>query len=190
MYQLIEVDQNTPAWLDWRKNGIGASDAPAVLGVSPYTKPQNLWAIKVGMDVDKPVNKYIMDKGHDFETRIRAKYEFESEGNWPSVCMQSVEFPYLRASLDGWNGKNIIEIKMVGAKMFASDDIPPHHYAQFQHQMMVSDAEDMTEIYGLIDEFNELKDKKRLVVRDEKFIDAMFHKEVEFWKMVTDKEWR
>jgi predicted phage-related endonuclease len=79
---------------------------------------------------------------------------------------------------------------MVGAKMFASDDIPPHHYAQFQHQMMVSDAEDMTEIYGLIDEFNELKDKKRLVVRDEKFIDAMFHKEVEFWKMVTDKEWR
>jgi hypothetical protein len=56
--------------------------------------------------------------------------------------------------------------------------------------MMVSDAEDMTEIYGLIDEFNELKDKKRLVVRDEKFIDAMFHKEVEFWKMVTDKEWR
>jgi predicted phage-related endonuclease len=45
--QLVST-QNMPrdAWLDIRKQGIGASDAAAAVGVSPYQSPLELWMIK------------------------------------------------------------------------------------------------------------------------------------------------
>lgn len=37
------------AWLAGRRNGIGASDAPAVLGISPFKSRGDLWAEKTGL---------------------------------------------------------------------------------------------------------------------------------------------
>ena len=41
-------------WLDVRKQGIGASDAAAAVGVSPYQSPLELWLVKTGRDGDMP----------------------------------------------------------------------------------------------------------------------------------------
>ncbi|WP_197477384.1 YqaJ viral recombinase family protein, partial [Alcanivorax sp. HI0044] len=37
-------------WLKIRKQGIGASDAAAAVGISPYQSPLELWMIKTGRD--------------------------------------------------------------------------------------------------------------------------------------------
>lgn len=42
------------AWLDVRKQGIGASDAAAAIGISPYQSPLELWMIKTGRDGEMP----------------------------------------------------------------------------------------------------------------------------------------
>ena len=40
-------------WLEWRRTGIGASDVPALLGLSAWTTPWALWADKIGLlDLD------------------------------------------------------------------------------------------------------------------------------------------
>ena len=47
-------DMSREAWLDVRKQGIGASDAAAAVGISPYQSPLELWMIKTGRDGDMP----------------------------------------------------------------------------------------------------------------------------------------
>lgn len=42
------------AWLEWRRHGIGASDAAALVGLSKYHSPWSLWANKVGLLPDRP----------------------------------------------------------------------------------------------------------------------------------------
>ena len=41
---------NREDWLKIRKQGIGASDAAAAVGISPYQSPLELWMIKTGRD--------------------------------------------------------------------------------------------------------------------------------------------
>ena len=41
---------NREQWLKVRKQGIGASDAAAAVGLNPYQSPLELWMIKTGRD--------------------------------------------------------------------------------------------------------------------------------------------
>ena len=44
----VDLNQRSPEWLQWRSQGITASDIPIILGLSPYKTPWQLWAEKVG----------------------------------------------------------------------------------------------------------------------------------------------
>lgn len=46
---LVELSQGTPEWHEWRKNGIGGSDATVVEGISPYRTPRQLFYEKKGL---------------------------------------------------------------------------------------------------------------------------------------------
>ena len=46
---------NRTEWLKERNNGIGASDAAAILGLSPYMSNQRLWEIKTGRFVPEDI---------------------------------------------------------------------------------------------------------------------------------------
>ena len=41
-------------WLRVRKQGIGASDAAAAVGLNPYQSPLELWMVKTGRDANLP----------------------------------------------------------------------------------------------------------------------------------------
>jgi putative phage-type endonuclease len=41
-------------WLRIRRNGIGASDADAAIGLSPYQSPLELWMVETGQDATLP----------------------------------------------------------------------------------------------------------------------------------------
>ena len=46
--RFIRVPQRSAEWLALRQQGIGASDVPAVLGLSPYKSRLTLWLEKRG----------------------------------------------------------------------------------------------------------------------------------------------
>ena len=48
----IELTQNTPEWLEFRRKKIGASDAPIILEVSTWKTPYQLWLVKE-VDLEK-----------------------------------------------------------------------------------------------------------------------------------------
>ena len=48
MTQIVKLVQGSPEWHEHRRNHRNASETPAVLGVSPWTTPFQLWQIKTG----------------------------------------------------------------------------------------------------------------------------------------------
>ena len=118
----------------------GASEAAVLLGHDPYGKtPFKLWQLKLGLDTKSGGPEALFQRGHETETMVRAAYEFETGLDFGPACFEHSEFPFIRASLDGWNDaeKRGIEIKMVGKEAIK---LPPplHHLIQVQHQMLVT----------------------------------------------------
>lgn len=143
MDQLI---QNSEPWHHWRSKGIGASECAAVLGICPYRTPYALWAIKTGRAEENKENNLAMHRGNEYEPRIRAYHETMTGIDFPPALVQHETYPFIRASLDGYNveKKIVLEIKYQGKENHEAAKkgiIRPHHIAQLQHQLLVTGAE-------------------------------------------------
>lgn len=135
---------NTPEWLEARRSGIGGSDAPIIMGVSPYTKPLQLYREKL-WGCDK-IDNSAMQRGRSMEpyalqsfvehTGFKVAYETDECFQWnPKILWQFATFDALIEGTD-----TFVEIKCLGAKnhQFALDgQVPPHYIPQLQHQMCV-----------------------------------------------------
>ena len=146
MYTVIDVVQGSLEWLSWRNNGIGASDAPIIMGDSPWTTPYQLWKMKRGELVNK-VNAP-MRRGMEMEHQARLAYEKETGIIMQPICVQSVDNPWMRASLDGlsFGRKLALEIKCPGAEdhaMANAGKVPEKYKAQLAHIMAVIGAKSM-----------------------------------------------
>jgi putative phage-type endonuclease len=138
------MEQRSDDWLEWRRKGLGASDAPAVMGVSPWTTAYQLWEEKTGRKV-RDYSNWATNRGNILEPKARALVEFETGMEFPAVLFEHRELPFMRASLDGYNAENQIalEIKCPGkddhAKALAGE-IPEKYFPQLMHQIFVTGA--------------------------------------------------
>ena len=144
MSKIIKLAQGSPDWLAYRLSMRNASETAAVMGVSPWKTPHQLWLLKTGRAVT-PVTK-AMQHGTDTEPAARAAYEAETGFVLQPLVMQ--DGPY-SASLDGitFDHDLILEIKspLRGSRSdlwqdVAAGAVPEHYMLQVQHQLMVSDA--------------------------------------------------
>lgn len=183
--KIVDLEQGTETWHQWRLEGIGASEAPMVMGISKYKSAHKLWKEKTGAIQTKDDWNYIFEKGKSIEAAARAYFELMNDKECPPVCIEMDQYPFIRASLDGYNAQEnfALEIKYVG-KDAMEDEVPAHHMAQLQHQMMVCGAKDITYIRS-----NDGKRFKADVVkRDDAYISILLNKELEFWDMVVNKK--
>ena len=132
-------------WHEWRKQGIGGSDAPVICGKSPFSTPYDLWRIKVGLD-GPPVANAAMNRGNVYEGFVRTKYEAETghECSDPQPQVWS-KCDYIRANVDGilFNSRNpgVLEIKCPGPGVIARierEGLPDYYTIQMQHYLMVT----------------------------------------------------
>jgi putative phage-type endonuclease len=139
------MEQGSKEWLDWRRQGIGASEMAAVLGKCPYKTAYQLWCEKTATPTEKDEqNADLMARGHAVEAQTRAAFEFSSGLDFPPALFEHPTMPFLRASLDGWNEetRQPIEIKMVGTEKLTTP-IPEHHLIQVQTQMLVTGSDSL-----------------------------------------------
>lgn len=141
---IVRLTQGSAEWLAYRLGKRNASESAAVLGLSPWTTPYQLWQVKTGRLV-QPVTM-AMQRGTDLEPAARAAYEEQT-----GLVMQPLvlEAGVYSASLDGQTleGELILEIKCPLRGMrsdlwqdVAVGQVPEHYMAQVQHQLMVSGA--------------------------------------------------
>jgi putative phage-type endonuclease len=148
MPRIERLQQNTPEWHRWRQQGLGASDAPVIMGEAAFKTPRMLWSIKTGRaqeDAAGPAAR----RGRELERCARRAYEREVGIQMEPLCLVHDQLEWMRASLDGlsFDGSTVLEIKcpMKARDQSAAQQgsVPPQYYAQLQHELEVSRAEEV-----------------------------------------------
>ena len=109
MSAILKLVQGSTEWHAYRTSMRNASESAAVLGVSPWTTPYQLWLIKTGRLV--PAANAAMMRGTELEPAARSAYEAKTGNIMQALVLQDDRYS---ASLDGMtlDGRVILEIKV------------------------------------------------------------------------------
>lgn len=125
---VADIQQRTAPWLAWRRAGIGGSDVPIILGLSPYKDASIKRVVldKLGLIPDPAEENGAMMRGRLLEPKARAMLAPRLGGvDIYTACVSRKDYPFARVSLDGYfsYGKEdlayIIEIKCLRAELHA-----------------------------------------------------------------------
>jgi len=171
---------NTPAGKEFRKNKIGSSDAPIIMGVSPWASARDLYKLKKGDIEEKPITE-AMQRGITLEPVARKAFEEIVGFEFPAACALHSHEKWLLSSADGWCEveKQVLEIKIPGRKdheMGLAGFVPEKYIPQLQHHMNVWGT-DFIWYYT----WNETSDNLFKYYRDDRYIKKMVGKEREFY---------
>lgn len=184
--ELVDIEQNTPEWHEWRSNKIGASDASIILKESPWKTPFKLWKEKIGLE-PTPFISPSMIHGSKTEASARALFEEKMMQRFPACCVQSDEFEWMIASLDGLSDSGeAVELKCPYSKdrfleMVLNDEVPKEYIGQLQHQLCVTGLPSIHFFAYFEGEFF-----YKLVERDEKYIERLIEEEKKFYGYMTE----
>lgn len=168
---------NEQQWLDWRRSGLGASDAPIIMGVSPYKSLNQLWKDKVlgekqednpamarGRALEGPALDFFMSEtGIFMETQKRFEHP---ERNW------------MRCTIDGINEEDKVLLEIKSCNLL-HEEVPERYYPQLQHQMEVLGYDKMFYL-----SYNGVAGKILEVKKDEEYVKRLVQKETDFWEKV------
>ena len=104
-YKIFDFPDET-AWLKGRVNGIGGSDASAIVGMNPYKSNIDLFEEKIGRRIPEDIaDKPCVIYGKLAEAPIRELFkldypEYQVEHHEFRI-LQSIRYPFMQASLDG-----------------------------------------------------------------------------------------
>ena len=189
---LLHPDED--AWRQARQNSIGASDAAAVMGISPWKTEAQLW--------DEKANGKMLDfhnsdtvRGHRSENHILELYGIETGRKIFSgerIMLMSNRNSFMSCTLDGIdftdeNNPIIIEVKSVKFSHgeWSDDKIPDYYFTQLLHQLAATGWNEaillvrFTRNEGWESASERLYHVKREDVQDQ--IDKLVRKESKFW---------
>jgi putative phage-type endonuclease len=179
-------------WHKERQNGIGASEAAAILGLSKYATPLEVYLQKTLPPAEIADTKETR-RGRRFESFVLDMYEEdfgELERNIPRVT--SPTHPFMFANLDArWKrDKRPVDAKTVGqfvAHLWGdpgTDAVPQEYVIQMHHQMKVTGAEisDLAVLKN-IDNFS-----RYTIALDKELAEMIVAAEADFWRRVENRE--
>lgn len=155
MEPLVVVCKDRAEWLEARKDGLGASDASSVLGISPWKTNVQLWEEKTGLVVpedigDNPFVKY----GNDAEPLLRQFFALDHPeyrvSFTPYKIIKNAELPFITCTPDGeleeiaTGRRGGLEIKTTEIQSSTGwlrwkGRIPDEYYAQVCQQMLAAE---------------------------------------------------
>jgi putative phage-type endonuclease len=169
-----------------RKNFIGSSDAPIIMGVSPWCTPYELYNRKLGLSPN-PDMSHAMQRGIELEPLAREYYEVLFGVSMKPRRLISKEIPWMIGTFDGIDDTNklAIEIKCPGKKdheIAKNGKVPDKYYAQLQHLIAVANL-------SKIDYVSYSQDITYVltVYKDQVYIDNMLMKEREFYECLVNR---
>jgi putative phage-type endonuclease len=189
MARIERLHQNTPEWHRWRLHGIGASDAPVIMGDAAFKTAHMLWSIKTGR-VRENTPGLAARRGRELEMLARRAYERQVGIQMEPLCLVHDELDWMRASLDGlsFDGSTVLEIKCPMSERdrvtAQRGRIPAQYYAQLQHELEVSHA---TEVH-----YWSFDGSAGVLIRinpDREYLKRLLDAEAAFWQRVTEDCW-
>ncbi len=110
MVNILASTENMPyeEWLEYRKKGIGGSDASVVCGINKYKSPVELWLEKTGQLPYSEAGEAAY-WGTQLEALVRNEFTKRTgiEVSKVNQILQHEDFPYMLLNLDGtWQHPN------------------------------------------------------------------------------------
>ena len=192
MANVLVSTENLPYedWLEYRKQGIGGSDASVICGINRYKSPVELWMEKTGQLPAQGAGEAAY-WGTQLEALVRTEFIKRTgiEVRQVKQLLQSEDYPFMLANLDGIcehpdYGPCIFEAKTASAYKAGEweDAIPDEYMCQLQHYMSVTGYK--AAYIAVLIGGNTFR--WRLIERDEKLISMLILFESVFWKHVQD----
>jgi len=211
-FHIIDHDQGSIPWLRWRHDGIGGSDAPALMGENPWRSAKRLFAEKAGPSRYGPeppppaepvISGYVVrtpvapppppdrnyrsaaSRGTALEPYARQLYNRHVGAELIANCLQSRDRPWQRASLDGLclRTNRVVEIKC-GDKVYGHVEATNSVPGYYVGQLQHILA---VSGFDAIDFWVWLPGKTPLLItvpRDEDYIARLTAAEATFWAQV------
>lgn len=137
-------------WLAARRQSLGGSDTPKLLGLSRWGDGTSVFADKLGLLPDEPEAQEAARWGLLLEPLVAARYQEETglevQDPGPFVIARDARYPFLHCSPDRFvvhptRGRGLLSLKTTSAYKRAewSDEAPPAYQVQCQHEMLVTD---------------------------------------------------
>lgn len=181
------VSEDRSLWLAWRREGIGASDVPGLLGLSPWASPWSIWldklgllpeqeattAMRLGLELEPIIGRWFAEEtglqlGGE-QTQVTGRrlhhratvdgFVFDGPGRLPADRLGVAEFKF---SADGW------------------EELPAHYRAQVLWQLHVAELP-RAWVAALMVPFGRPRFSVIEVERDEEEIARMVAVVDEFW---------
>ncbi len=174
-------------WLERRREGIGGSDAPAILGLVGWASPTSVQADKWGL-LDEPTEAEHLRWGRRLESAIIEG--LAEETGLPlrpyQKLLRSTRWPFMLCTPDAYaEGKVWAQTKNTMKAEDWQEQPPPYVWVQCQHEMAVTGMQRMLAaalIFG-----NRLR--WAIIERDEAFIaETLIPAEREFWRLTELRE--
>jgi putative phage-type endonuclease len=143
---VINLEQGSKEWLDYRRRKVMATDTPIILGSNRWKTAFELWEEKLELKEPQEINEAML-RGQQLEEEARKLASSLTLIDFRPAVIESIKYPWLAASLDGlgWlNNQYILEIKCPKERthLEAIDGIlPSYHLDQIQHQLLCSQAD-------------------------------------------------
>ncbi|EAL7714745.1 hypothetical protein DVG64_03495 [Campylobacter coli] len=143
-YKIIDLEQGSVEWLNFRKGKIGASMVASCVGIKgAFSSKEEARDIILGLK--EVYQNEAMRRGNEYEPLIRARVEFLHSVSITPVVLQSLENEMFIASLDGIDENGVIyefkysqdEYDFIKRNKKPSDK----YYAQVQFQLYISGKE-------------------------------------------------
>ena len=188
-YTIVNLKQGTRKWLEWRSQGIGASDAPTIMGENPWKTAAYLLQEKCG-ETNTNFKNRAMERGIELEPEARKSYETKVGIRVNPACLQSAKYEWQRASVDGLaaDGSAVVEIKCgesVYRKASTSRTVPDYYYGQLQHILAVTDLPSI-DFYCYLPGRPEVH---LFIPRNDRYIKRLLDAEFLFWqKMLKNRK--
>lgn len=193
-FELVRCD-DSDAWLEQRRHGVGGSDVAAIMGLSKWRGPYETWCEKRGLvqaeDIsDKPAVYW----GNVLEPIVGEEYARrhpDRKVKRLNAVARAIDRPWAQASLDyevkdpelGWG---VLEIKTAGLRSAEEwdDGVPLFYLTQVTHYMDVTDRKfaDVAVLIGGSD-YREYR-----VMRDEGDVQAVRDAVDSFWSSIEDPD--
>lgn len=130
-------------WLEYRREGIGGSDASIIAGLNQFGSEMELWLDKIGRGVEKPVTE-AMRLGTELEDYVARRWMEETgkKVERRHAIYGNTDYPFALANIDRKvKGENAgLECKTTNPFSrydFEEGEIAPYYYVQCVHYMAV-----------------------------------------------------
>ncbi len=189
---ILTSTENLPYadWLEYRKQGIGGSDAAAVCGISRYKSPVELWMEKTDQLPYQEAGEAAY-WGTQLEDLVKAEFTKRTGIEVKAVdqILQSAEHPFMLANLDGiceHPDYGICGFEAKTASAYKANEwentIPDEYQLQIQHYMAVTGYKGF--YIAVLIGGNTFRWK--FIERDEELISMLIKIESNFWRHVQE----